>query len=103
MVGTLSRVVTSAATAQAIATASDVLVGSGFKVSWATIQAKQTNSAPVHVRAPLATSPNGYDIVNPGDSIVLWAPASLHAAIDLSKVFIDVDVDGEGVNVTYVA
>ena len=99
MVITLSKVVAAAATAEAIVTPSDPNAAAGYRVSWATIQSKLTNTQAVSVRAPLATSPDGYFIVNPGDSLVLWAPASLHEAIDLTKVFIKVAVDGEGVNV----
>lgn len=102
MVGTISKTVTAAATAEAISTGSNSTTGGGHKVSWATIQAKLTNSMPVTVRAPTATSPDGYAIINPGDSFVLWSPASLHSAIDLTHVFIKVAVDGEGVNVIYV-
>ena len=72
------------------------------RCTWATIQAKSTNTGIISIRAPFSSSDVGNELINPGDSIVLWAPASLHLAIDLAEVFMDPAVGGEGVNVTYV-
>lgn len=95
MVKTYSKTVAATGTPEAITSSSE-------RVSWATIQSKPTNTAVVNIRAPLVNSAVGYVIANPGDSIVLWSPASLHLAIDLNQVFIEVGVNGEGVNVTVV-
>jgi len=95
MVGTLQAAVASTTVAGALSSTS-------LRVSWATLQALQTNTQPVQVRAPAAASPTGYILANPGDSFVLWSPASLHLAIDLAEVFILPGVSGEGVCVTYV-
>jgi len=102
MVITLSKTVASAGTAEAITTASDPNAAAGFRVSWATIQSKLTNTGTISIRAPLATSPDGYTMLSPGDSIVLWSLAAMDSGIDLTKVFIKVSVNGEGVNVTAV-
>lgn len=102
MVGTINKTVTLAITPEAIALASETNVGSGFKVTWATIQSRPSNTGPVFIRAPFVNSQIGYTIGNPGDSLVLWAPASLHLAIDLSEVFVEVSGNGDGVSVIYV-
>jgi len=102
MVITIDKSVTASATPEAIATASDAAAAAGYRVSWATIQSRAGNTGTVKIRAPLVNSPVGYTMSFAGESIVLWSPASLHAAIDLTKVFIEVSVDGEGVSVTAV-
>jgi hypothetical protein len=103
MVGTLTQ--TNASTVNAVALyvpSASQQPQTGLKVSWATIQALSTNGGQIKILAPTATSPVGYTIVNPGDSLVLWSPASLHLGIDLAEVFILPTVGGEGVSVIYV-
>ncbi len=78
------------------------LSSTSLRVSWCTVQNKSTNAGRVVIKAPKATSPTGYEILNPGDSLVLWSPASLHLTIDLSEVFILPDNANDGVNFTYV-
>lgn len=100
MVISFEKIVAAAATAEALASApSDANANAGYRCSWATIQAKSTNTKPVHIIAPTATSVGGYAINNPGDSLVLWSTALNDSFIDLTKVFVKVEVNGEGVDV----
>lgn len=95
MIGTLSKTVAVVATPERISSTT-------LRVGWATVQAKTTNSTSVFLRAPNADSDSGYEIVNPGDSVVLWSPANLSTAIDLNHIWLKVGTINDGVNITYV-
>jgi hypothetical protein len=72
------------------------------RVTWCTIQALGTNTGQVTITAPTNTDTGGYTLFNPGDSLVLWAPSSLHETIDLNRVFFLPTVANEGVQIIYV-
>ena len=73
-----------------------------LRVSWCTIQGLITNTGKIAVSGQISSQPAGYTISNPGDSFVIWSPASLHVAIDLAEVFILPTVANEGVGISYV-
>lgn len=95
MIATLSKTV-------AVVAVPERLSSTPLKVGWATIQAKTTNGTSVFVRAPNSDSDSGYELANPGDSVVLWAPAGLNLAIDLNHIWLKVGTINDGVNITYV-
>ncbi len=72
------------------------------RVDWACIQAKTTNPKSVIIGSE-ATVAAGYEIVNPGDSFVLWSTANRALAIDLNQLWAKVGAGGEGVDIVYVS
>jgi len=95
MFASLTKTVAAAATAEALSATS-------LRVSWCTIQLKAGSTGTAIIKGPTAAATGGFTLSNPGDSFVIWSPASLHLAIDLAEVFCKVSVNGEGVDVSYV-
>lgn len=67
--------------------------------SWILVQSKVANTQYVYVGGRNVDSSNGTSLIV-GDS-VMYPPVADLSAYDLSLVYVDADVDGEGVRFTY--
>lgn len=89
--------VTTAGTAVPLATVAQDIAAAGF----VSIQARSTNTGTIYIGS--STVPNnhagGFEI-NVGDTAVAF-PTGAPGVWDLKSIFINSDVDGEGVNVLY--
>lgn len=84
-IGTGLTTVTTAGTA--------VSLGNSTACKQVTVQAKSTNTGNIYVGTTNVSSSNG---------IVIWAGSSITISIDnINKIYIDADVNGEGVTYLY--
>ena len=67
-------------------------------VSQVLIQAKDSNTGKVYIGKSTVSSTNGVELTA-GESVPFVA--NVGAKIDLNKLYIDVDTDGEGVKIIY--
>ena len=79
--------VSSAGTAEALSTSSDLSVGSGAEVA---IRANDDNTGSIYVGGSDVDSSNGF-VLSAGESVALQVA-------DVSDVYIDADTTGEGVS-----
>jgi hypothetical protein len=75
------------------------LSSSRVPCSWVLVQSKRTNTQYVHVGGVNVDSSNGTELV-PFDS-VLFPPLGDTTPYDLAHIWVDADVNGEGVKFTY--
>lgn len=92
VVHTFAKTVTTAGTEVPL-TATKVMA------NWLLIQPISTNTGIIYLGDSSVTSANGVEL-NVGDSDVLW-PSSTTNIYDLSTIYIDSSVSGEGVKVLY--
>lgn len=83
-----SKTVTTAGTAEALSSSS-------VKVVWVTIQAKLDNTGYIYVGASTVSSTRGI-VLQAGDSFT-FQTVERRYTYDLSKIYIDASVSGEGV------
>jgi len=88
-----TKTVTTAGTAEA-------LTATVTAVAWANVQALAGNAGIVYLGASTVSSARGIELLS-GDSFMF--PVIVGYQYDLAKIFIDVSVNGEGVDFTYEA
>jgi hypothetical protein len=83
----------------AAAGTAETLASDRTAVTWIIVQAKSTNTGRVYVGSSTVASTNGVSLL--ADDSKLWPPVADLAAYDLSLIYVDADVNGEGVTFEY--
>lgn len=68
--------------------------------AWVVVQSNTTNTAATYVGGPTVSPTSGYELAGPGDWIPFRPIGDLNA-YDLSQIFVDAVVNGEGVKFIY--
>lgn len=78
----------------------EALVRTRTPAAWVIVQATQTNTGKVYVGGNTVAVGAGVTLASPGDSVTFPYQGGL-GAYDLKEIYVDAEVNGEGVDYDY--